>query len=225
MRGDELMDDNALRSIENIQGYEDLIRSLVLEHKKVYEGFIRKRKDFKSTLFNDYKFIMEQIGYKIDNIESKQIARGSKHTIEFYERNEKIYLNLKSEKCTVEIKNNGKVDFNTGILEKLFVLYITSPVEGKMFDFGGWSYYDKLTCNNKDYQLTLDYFSNEYNRLKGLLGEQIRMLNEVNNSTFLINMKLFVLEGGLIAGSGYEKQIGKYSTLQQVIDKAFELDF
>ena len=217
------MDISTLQSIENKQGFEELIKALVLEHKKVYEDFIRKGVDFKSTLFNEYKLIMEQRGYKIDEFAEKRTAHASKQTVEFYEKNEKLYLNFKTDKSTVEIKNDGKVDFKTGNIEKLFILYITSPLEGKMFNFGGWSYYDKLTNNNKDVDVTMDYYSKEYNRLKELLDEQIELLNNSDNSAFWINMKLFVLEGGLIAGSGHERQIGKYKSLQEVIDKAFEV--
>lgn len=223
MDRDELLETNALQHIKSMTELEELIKDLVLEHKRVYEEFKIKSSNYKNSLFEEYKGIMADKGYKAENIDDRLTVHSPKHTIEFYERNEKVYLNFKVENSSVQIQNDGRVDFKNDKIEKLFILYITSNIEGKMFDFGGWSYFDNLTCKNSDHESSLEYYKIEYIKLKSILDEQVKTLNEIDKKTFTINLKLFVSEGALLFGGGHEKHIGKFSSLQEVIDKAYEL--
>jgi hypothetical protein len=223
MKRDDIMEKNEVQYSENLPGYEKLITDLISEHKSVYDGFREKSSEFKKIIFEDFRSIMTPKGYKVDNIYNKLSAVNPKGSIELYERNEKIYLNFKSETSSVQVKEDGKVDFKNNTVSKLFILYVGSDLEAKIFDFGGWSCNDKLTCHNKEHDYTVEYYKKEYLRLKEILDEQKRLLMEINMSTFFINLRMFFNEGALVFSSGHEKQIGIYSSMKEVLEKAFQL--
>ncbi len=223
MKGDEAMENNRVKYIGNLPEYENLIKDLINEHKTVYGSFREKNTEFKDLLLEDFKNIMAQKGYKIDYIYNKLRAVNTKFTVELYEHNGKTCLNFKSENSSINIKEDGKVDFKNDTISKLFILYLGNDLETQMFNFGGWSHYDKLSCSNKEYEYTVEYYHKEYLKLKEILDEQKKLLKEANLNIFFINLKLFVNEGALVFSSGHEKQIGKFRSMKEVLDKAFEL--
>lgn len=214
MKWDNLMDSDSIKFIEGLPEYESLITNLVLEHKKNQTEFRNKHKQFTNIVFEEFKLLMTQKGFKVENIENQLIAQNSKFTIKLYEQSSDVLLYFTYK----EMDKN----YHYRTIEKHFKIKIETDIDNYMSEFAGWSFYDKLYCYNSDHKYTVDYYKSEYDKLTDLLSEQIKILNEITRDTFFINLDFFVKEGGFF-GNTTEKRIGTYKALQELLDKAVEL--